>query len=114
MAHQASPDNFESAAHEKDQVSIRGIAYFAIWFVIVAVVVHLLVWVIFRSILHYNEKQYEPVSALFPQPGQSPPPEPRLQPTAISHERLPWQDTTRMLNREDAEFQRRGWSVEEN
>jgi hypothetical protein len=113
MAHQGSPENLESAAHEKDDVSVRGIAHFAIWFVIVAAVVHVLVWVIFKTILHYHEEQYAPVSALFPQEGKQPhPPDPQLQPTQVSHELVPWEDTQLMREREDAEFQRRGWSVD--
>ena len=111
MAHPVSPDNLESAAHEKDQVSIRGIGWFAIWFVVSAIVIHTAIWIVYRGLQNHDLSQDVADSALAKE--RTPPPEPRLQRTKDAHERLPAEDLDVMLRHEDEEFAKRGWTVDD-
>src|SRR5436309_2151870 len=110
MAYQTSPDNLESAEHEKDQVSVRGIGHFVIWFVIVALVVHVIVWGVYRAFVKRDVAESVSTSALAA--DRAPPPEPMLQRTLKYHERLPAEDTARMRQAEEDEFKRRGLTIE--
>jgi hypothetical protein len=102
----ATNANRESAAHEPDALSVRGILWFVIIFVLANLIVLLIVWWMYVGFVGDVVKQDEVTSALAGETRL--PPEPRLQPS-LGHEELPQQDLTALMKRENVEFARRGW-----
>ncbi len=65
--------------HEESDVNIRGIFGFAVGLIVVAIIVHLLVWVLFR---YFDVREGRQTAVEYPLAAQQPerlPPEPRLQ-----------------------------------
>jgi hypothetical protein len=98
--------------HEPSTVSVKGIAWFFVIFFAFGAVVFLLVWVMYRQMVKSQEAADLPRSALVS--VKIYPPEPRLQPTKIYHERTEPEDLALMNGRENLEFVRRGWINEDN
>jgi len=96
----------ESAAHEADTLSVRGILWFVIFFVIANLAVLLIVWWMYVGFIHHDERSDVVTSALVAEHPK--PPEPRLQPS-LGHENTPAEDLATMRARENAEFVRREW-----
>lgn len=91
----------ELAAFDRE-INVRGILWTGVVLVIVALVVHLLIWWLLRGFRSYDEKRdvrLTPIEAAAPQP---PPPEPRLQ--VDSNE-----DMRRMRAAEDQALATAGW-----
>jgi hypothetical protein len=93
--------------HEPSTVSVKGVGWFFIVFFACAAIIHVIVWVMYREMVKYEEKQSVQRSALTTYHLQ--PPEPRLQPTRGLHERTEWEDLALMHGRENLEFVNRGW-----
>src|SRR4051794_15743545 len=93
--------------HEPSTVSVRGVMWFFIVFIGFAVVVHVIVWEMYREMEKYQHRQDVQRSALTSVRLQ--PPEPRLQPTRELHETTEWEDLELMHGRENLEFVNRGW-----
>jgi hypothetical protein len=84
------------------EISVRGIVMTGVALLVVAVVVHLLMWGLLRGFSSYDKKRdvrLTPIEASSPQP---PPPEPRLQ---LS----PEEDMRLMRAQEDQALQNAGW-----
>ena len=93
--------------HEPSTVSIKGLAWFFVVFFSFAAIVHVLIWIMYREMVKYEESQNVQRSVL--EAGVKPPPEPRLQPTREVHERTEPEDVALMRGRNNLEFYRRGW-----
>jgi len=93
--------------HEPSTVSIKGLAWFFVYFFTFGAMVHVLIWIMYTQMVKYEEAQNVPRSALTT--SVRPPPEPRLQPTKDAHERTEPEDLAVMRGRENLEFVRRGW-----
>ena len=63
--------------HEPSTVSVRGTVWFIIVFFAFAVVVHVIIWVMYREMVKYEQRQNIPRSALNAT-TEVHPPEPRL------------------------------------
>jgi hypothetical protein len=96
----------ESAAHEPDALSVRGILWFVIIFVLANALVLLIVWWMYVGFVDRSVEKDVVNSALAGE--QRFPPEPRLQPS-LGHQDLPQQDLAALHAREQEEFLRRGW-----
>ena len=94
--------------HEPSTVSVKGVGWFFIVFFLTAVVVHVIVWVMYRELVKYQEAQDVPKSGLT-NVVQLVPPEPRLQPTFALHQSTEAEDLALMHGRENLEFVERGW-----
>jgi hypothetical protein len=75
------PEEQETAAptYERSDVNVRGILGFGLGLVIAAAVIHLLMWWLLDALAIREAAQEPPPSPLAVRPGQSVPPEPRLQ-----------------------------------
>ena len=71
--------NGESAAHEPDALSVRGILWFVIFFVLANLIVLLIVWWMYVGFIHSEARSDVSNSALISEHPK--PPEPRLQPS---------------------------------
>jgi hypothetical protein len=94
------PDNPE-VVHEESDVNVRAIFGFGAGLVALAIVVHLLLWLL----VNYYTKQADQVPRDFPLSAeyqQQPPPEPRLQ-------TRPQEDLRELRAREDAILNGYGW-----
>lgn len=118
---QAPSDEAIRAGYETSTVSIKGLAIFLVCLVVVAALVHLGSWFVFREFLHSDVRQDRPLSALtdpryVTQGSQSTnplPPSPRLQPTPGSNpQNIPPGDLQKMYEDENAIFTRLGWTVD--
>jgi hypothetical protein len=88
--------------HEESDVNIRGILMFAATLIVAAIVIHLLVYVLFR---YLNDREGRPVALEYPlaaAQGNRVPPEPRLQTN-------PRQDLADLRAREDATLTSYSW-----
>ena len=94
--------------HEPSTVSVKGVLWFFIVFFIFAAVVHVIIYVLYRGLVKYEEDQNVPRSALTAA-SEVHPPEPRLQPTRVWHETTEPEDLALMHGRENLEFVKRGW-----
>lgn len=94
--------------HEPSTVSVKGVGWFFIIFVAVAVFVHIAVWVVYRGLVKYQESQNVVNSAVTAR-KEIHPPEPMLQPTLQWHPYSEPEDLALMHGRENLEFVRRGW-----
>jgi hypothetical protein len=93
--------------HEPSTVSVKGLAWFFIWFFIFAVFIHVAIWLMYRAMQQYEMNQNIQRSALTT--VRMHPPEPRLQPTREWHEQTEPEDLALMRGRNNLQFVRRGW-----
>lgn len=101
LPHTAHGDDPE-VHHETSDVNIRGILLFGAGLIVVALIVHLAIWVLFR---YFDSREASKVPAEYPlavTQGQRLPPEPRLQ---IN----PRQDLRDMRTGEDTALGSYGW-----
>ena len=99
-----SLENVE-VAHEHSDINIRGIVWFMVLLVTVAVLTHTAMWGLFLALEKYEASNDPFVTPLAAPAGQLPP-EPRLQTT-------PWQDLTRFRADERTRIESYGW-VDQN
>jgi hypothetical protein len=95
------------AGYEPDEVGVRGILMTAVWLVIVAIVVHLLLWVMMRA-FESKEHRADPDRSPVVQSRQGPP-EPRLQPLIELHDTTPAQDWELMKAQNQQTLGSYGW-----
>jgi hypothetical protein len=88
--------------HEESDVNIRGILGFGAGLVVVAVVIHLLMWVLLGFFESRAAKQPQPAYPLAATQENRLPPEPRLQTN-------PREDLAVLRARENAQLQSYGW-----
>lgn len=93
--------------HEPSTVSVRGVSWFFVWFFGFAAVVHVLIWIMYREMVKYEDAQSVQRSAITSVDVH--PPEPLLQPTRRWHEYSETDDLALLRGRENLEFIRRGW-----
>jgi len=80
-------------AHETTDIGLKGITTFFIWFVIIGLGLHVLVWFIFQGLVaHVNEQVGTGEPTLEQVSKRPPPPEPRLQPSFKYHQHTPAED----------------------
>jgi hypothetical protein len=92
--------------HEPLALSVRGIVIFVICFIVSAVIIHAVVWWLYRGSMQQEQTEDRPASALVSQrPAPAGPP---LQPSP-NHQALARKDLAAMRAAENAEFARRGW-----
>jgi hypothetical protein len=96
--------------YDPNNPKVSALVWFGVWFLAAIVVILAVTWVVYSGITRQFERADAPRSALASQ--RPSPPEPRLQPSP-GHDVLPQVDVREMLDRENAEFQRRGWTVDE-
>src|SRR3954453_17890065 len=84
----------------------RGLVIFVVCFIASAVVIHIVVWRLYRGSMQQEQSNDAPRSALISQ--RPPPAGPALQPSP-AHEALPQQDLAALRAAENAEFAKRGW-----
>jgi hypothetical protein len=89
---------------------VRALVWFGVWFLTAILVILAVTWVIYSGITRQFERGDVQRSALASQ--RLPTPEPRLQPSP-GHDVLPQVDVRKMLEQENAEFARRGWSLDD-
>src|SRR5579885_457368 len=94
--------------HEPSTVSVKGVTWFFIVFFVTAAIIHVIIWVMYREMVKYQEAQDAPKSGLTTV-VQLVPPEPRLQPTFLLHQSTEAEDLALMHGRENLEFVQRGW-----
>jgi hypothetical protein len=102
--------------YERSNPNVRGIFWFCVWFVVINAIILVVIWYIYRGMIHTRQQADVARSALA---GDRPsPPEPRLQPTigrpgdpSSGHSNMPWQDWDDMRRDTNAEFMRRGWEI---
>lgn len=93
------------AGHAPSDVRGRGFLIFLIGFVLVAIVVHLILYYLYGALLRATPKpQGSPLAE-----NVTLPPEPRLQGSAI-HPNLPYQDMAAMRQQEEARLSGYGWA----
>jgi hypothetical protein len=105
--HRANPEHLENIAnpevsHEHSDVNFRGILAFVIVLTVVAVVIHLLIYVLFGF---FNSRENVRKSATYPlaaEQGPRVPPEPRLQTN-------PREDLADLRAKEDETLTSYGW-----
>ena len=90
------------AGHEKTDVSIGGIVKFGIGLAVVALLVHVAMWGLFRTLDARAEKRDRPLAALAAAGLKRTPPEPRLERDALAPRR-------RMADEERAALTTYGW-----
>lgn len=115
MIHMPPPSAEETAravelGHEPSTVSVRGVLWFLVVFVAFAVVVHVLIYVMYKQMVKYEEAQNVQRSALTA--IDIPAPEPRLQPSIHHHESTESEDLAAMNGLAYLEFYNRGWIKE--
>jgi len=98
--------------HEPSTVSVRGVAWFFLIFFISGIVIHVLVYIIYRQLTNYEQNALNKERSALTTAAEVHPPEPRLQPTRRWHETTEWEDLALMRGRENLEFVRRGWITE--
>ena len=96
----------ESPLHEPERIRLRAMIQFLIWFVVLTMVVHILVFGLYRLYQEQAKKQNVEITGL--KQVRVAPPEPRLQPS-LEHDSLPRVDMQQMRTRDLEEFKRRGW-----
>jgi hypothetical protein len=128
---QLQPPSSESreAGYEASTVSIKGLAIFLVCLVVVAALIHLGAWFLLKAMVTHDQHHDDSSSALtdaqfvdhFNQShgsdaatSRSPlPPLPRLQPTpGQDPQNVPAADLEAMYEKEDALFNRMGWTIE--
>jgi hypothetical protein len=92
----------EQRTYERNDVNVRGIVVFGLGLVIAAVLIHLLMWWLLNTLTVREAVQERPLSPLAVRPGESVPPEPRLQ---IS----PTQDMQALRAAEETLLHSYGW-----
>jgi hypothetical protein len=92
--------------HEPLTLSVRGLVIFVVCFIASAVVIHIVVWRLYRGSMQQEQSNDARRSALISQ--RPPPAGPALQPSP-AHEALPQQDLAALRAAENAEFAKRGW-----
>ncbi len=95
----------ESPNHEPSTINLRGIVIFAVWFVVIGAVIHVMLWLVFKGYLAFERAQDVSVTAVV-QEHRLPPPEPRLQRSEF-HNTLPREDLQAMEERTKEEFKKR-------
>lgn len=90
------------AHHEERDVNIRGIFGFAIGLIVAAVLIHFMVWVLFKYFSAREARQAPPEFPLAVQQQNRLPPEPRLQTN-------PRQDLDDLRAREESTLRTYGW-----
>ena len=104
-----SPDmKSESPLHEASAIRLRGMILFFVWFTIALIVVHMLLFGLYKLYLNQAKRSDVKITELSGEVTRTIPPEPRLQPSP-EHDTLPAVDLARMKERDLAEFHRRGW-----
>ncbi|HEX8523956.1 MAG TPA: hypothetical protein VF669_17010 [Tepidisphaeraceae bacterium] len=96
--------------YERSTISTRLIVYFAVGFVLFAIVGHIGLWFAWHWLDQHATAPSAVTSSTMPQTIITP--MPRLQPSP-GNDSTPWQDLRAMQERETAEFKRRGW-INEN
>jgi hypothetical protein len=105
-----SPEAIE-AGYETSTVSIRRLAIFLVCLIVVAAVIHVGVWFLFKDFVKHDERIERPRSALDSTTVLPPPP--RLQPTpGVETQNVPAADLQQMYQQEDAVFVRMGWTID--
>jgi hypothetical protein len=126
------PPSSESrqAGYETSGVSIKWLAIFLVWLVVLAAGIHAGAWFLFGRYVTLDESANRPHSALtdeqyvkdynaehgtqFAASQPALPPEPRIQPTpGLPHQNNPPADLQEMYVKEDQVFKRMGWAVDE-
>jgi hypothetical protein len=95
----------ESPNHEPSTISLRGIVIFTVWFVVIGVAIHVMLWLVFKGYLAFEAAQDVSVTAVV-QERRLAPPEPRLQRSEF-HDTLPREDLEAMENKSKEEFAKR-------
>jgi len=95
----------ESPLHESSDIKLRTLIRFAVAFVVVAVLVHIGVWLVFVG---FRAAVAQPREITGVSAEHIPPPEPRLEPS-VQHNTLPSMDLEKLRAAEHDEFARRGW-----
>jgi hypothetical protein len=95
--------------YEADHVNARGVAWFVVWFVVTAAVIHLLLWFMLKRLERPVREIDQPLSAVrADRPTGGGPP---LQPS-VMHDSLPREDLAGMRRGEDEVFAHMGWTVD--
>lgn len=90
------------AGHETSDVSIGAIVKFGIGLAVTALLIHVAMWGLFRVLHERGEKRDRPLPPLVAAALRRTPPEPRLEPDALSPRR-------RMQAEENAALKSYGW-----
>jgi hypothetical protein len=93
--------------YEEEAVSRRALTILLFWFILMAGVLHIFLWVVMKHYITEERGADRPVSLVKDESG---PPPPRLQPS-VQHDDLPAQDMQNLLAEEDRMFSRLGWQV---
>jgi hypothetical protein len=84
------------------EINVRGIVMAGVALLVVAVVVHLLIWGMLHGFSSYDEKRDVRLTPIEASTPQAPPPEPRLQES-------PQEDMRKMRAEEDLALDHAGW-----
>jgi hypothetical protein len=113
--HGVDPQALE-AGHELSGVNVRVLMIFTAFFLTGFIMVIVIVIGLYRGMVSFNNflarGKNEPASAVAGAANQLPP-EPRLQP-APGHNELDRDEMARLRQAEDAEFTRRGWTLDQD
>src|SRR5690349_6994291 len=95
-------DESLAARYELSTVSVRGLLWFVAGLIVVAVVVHVGIWILLRAYEKVYAASSKPTSAVVEKDTRLPlPPTPRLQPTFGDVNNIPAADLQLMYNGED-------------
>jgi hypothetical protein len=97
--------------HEPSTISVRAVLWFFVIFIGSGIIIHVIVYVMYKQLVKYEVSQNVPRSAL--KEIEIVPPEPRLQPSIKHHESTESEDLAAMRGRENLDFVNRGWISKE-
>jgi len=99
----------ESRGHEHGDMRLPAYLWFIFWFAVIGAIIHAVVWWMFVTLQHRDQRMDAQLPPLASQ--RQPPPEPRLQPLEDAHPNLPVEDLRQMANQEHAALNSYGWSA---
>lgn len=114
---QPRPDPDPAQGYERSGVNLRAVMKFLIIFVAFGIVVHFLLYFLYKGLVVLDRRRDVAPTALMSQRPEDTNrfaqvfPAPQLQPSP-GHTAQPFQDMRHLLDAENQEFARRGWSVD--
>ena len=105
-----SGETGESPLHERSGIELRTLIRFVVIFIVAAIAIHLIVWLVF---VVFRSAAGQPREITGVTEARIAPPEPRLQPS-VQHNALPALDLATMREAERAELARRGFVDEKS